>query len=1096
MSCLEIVQCLAKDPVLKGLLTSDFLCALMKKTCAGACVAELCGFDGLPGIGEKCDANGDGQINCDDLKLMIELLKACRCVNGPELTEDDIVNLACKFYGPGGCARTANGGNPLACDQIALCLEAIEDLPRDRYCEILSGQCVGGLPGPACAMSFCGVLTDPNSFDCSMLGGGPATLEKLKALLITLRCCPGGDALTDAQWAAILCKMLNCAGVNCAMIADALIDLFGEERAKEIFRKMTESCNNCKMDDFLRRAADKKRGKCDTKGTMPVDLASGEKLESATDLVVMLPGGDFSIERSYSSQISGASDRSASIFGPGWSMPTQQFVLALPTNAATIEDVTALQIHAESANEYRDFAYDSVTKVFKADRADLTVIRRVVGDVAKDESSSARAWLWQLEIPGEGTRHYVGAPVSAAGDPIGGGTTPGDVPFVEARAGLLVRETSVRGRRNEFTYADYGLPSAPALRPDTIYLAMFTGESRTQARARVVHAWSQSLGAARGRLQRLSVFRGPVASAILTDVVEYRYKQNVVDELSDDTGTAGDLIQVVTKQLTDTIGEGGKPVYHSRVTQYRYHRASLEVPVSTRNTGVTTVVGSDHQLKSVILPEQVEYYAQKRFGQTTIGGTAETVRLAAEELLLRNDADEAFFDGTSRKVTDLAAKVVGYGDPAPVSGMPRVVVQFLQSACGCTGSAQGIKETYQYVLNSTDPSTQSTVVQEFTQSGGSYAAIPFRVTHHNLKTIEGVPYLVSRAVSATFNTQTNAVAAWWVWGYALDSWGRQTHAFMPSAIASYTPATSTAPAAFSVNSTGLVERSVYGIDKWDGNVLERRIGSGNSANAADYTLVERMSYVSDPLLSYLPNKVERFRWSGATAPDDVETTAYSYGFRGGSGSTDLAWVRVAAEAETTAENGLGGSVITVQLIDKRGQSVATRSPDGAVRRWTYHDITGSLASATSNATTTGLNAADYPDLQASTGWDLANSTPLAGGQLTTTYTVDQLGRVSSVIRPGSGTPVTSRTLRQILASPERPGVLYLADVTLPHKLADGTYDGPAEITLLNAGDEAIRRSEWTVSFDPSQPKAYTLTTELARAVADHAITGVVKESRR
>ncbi|MBX9738088.1 MAG: hypothetical protein K2X32_14290, partial [Phycisphaerales bacterium] len=280
-------------------------------------------------------------------------------------------------------------------------------------------------------------------------------------------------------------------------------------------------------------------------------------------------------------------------------------------------------------------------------------------------------------------------------------------------------------------------------------------------------------------------------------------------------------------------------------------------------------------------------------------------------------------------------------------------------------------------------------------------------------------------------------------------------------------------------------------------MLERRIGSGNSANADDYTLVERMSYVNDPLLSYLPKSVARYRWSGATAPDDVETTAYSYGFRGGSGSTDLAWVRVAAEAETTAENGPGGSVVTVQLIDKRGQSVATRSPDGAVRRWTYHDTTGSLASATSNATTTGLNAADYPDLLASTGWDLANSTPLAGGQLTTTYTVDQLGRVSSVTRPpGTGSAVTTRTLRQILPSPERPGVLYLASVSLPHKLADGTYDGPAAVTLVNADGEPIRQSDWTVSFDPSQPKAYTLTTEIARAVADHAITGVVKESRR
>lgn len=1108
MSCRQVIQCLAQDANLRELLTSGFLCKFLQ--CAPACQADLCGFNGLPGTdpAQNCDIDGNGQINCEDLKLMIELLKACRCAAGlPPPTEDDLVNLACQFYSASGCGRSAQGGDPqIKCTKIAACLESIDGIPRSRYCQILSGQCSGGGGGGlACATTLCAILTDPiATVDCSELdpnGDGKVTAEELQAAMAVLKCCPGGGNLTDDQWATVLCKLAACLGTDkCAVLTEAAVEMLGLERATTILEKVRTQCaSDCNFADELKKLADRKRGKCNTKGTMPVDFATGEKLETVTDLVVRLPGGDFSIDRSYSSHISGASDRSASIVGPGWSMSTQQFIHMVrgASPQPDFSDVTAIQIHGESSNEYREFPWDAASGVFRADRADLTVVRRVVGDVPKDETTSARAWLWQLETPGEGTRHYVAGPVDAAGDPVGGGTTVDDAPYVAARAGLLVRDTTVHGRRNEFTYADYGQSGWPALRPGVVYLSMFGAEVRTQARARLQHEWFQSFGAERGRLKSLSLFRGPVESAVLTDVIEYRYKQQGQDELSDDTGVAGDLIQVVSKQLTDTMGDDGKPVFYNRVTQYRYHRSS-RVPTGPPNEALADVVGADHQLKAIILPEQIEFYAQKRFGQSSIGGTADTVVLAAEELLRRDDGDEAFVDsGTSRKVTDLAAKIIGYGDADSQTGMLRVVVEFLQSACGCTGSAQGIKETYEYLSDPADPSRQTAIVRQYTQSGGGYEPVAYRVTRHDLKAIDGVPYLVSRAVSAVVDPQTNDGTTWWVWGYTLDASGRQTHAFMPSAIASYTPATTTTPAVFSVNATGLVERLTYNADPKDHRVLDRRIGSGSSVNPADYTLVERTEYLSDPLRSYLPTKVERFRWAGSTAAEDVETTDYEYGFRGGSGSTDLAWVKVVTEAESAAENGSGGSPVTVQLVDTRGQTAATRSPDGAVRRWAYHDATGSVASATSNALTTGLATSDYPGLQAATGWDLANTTPLSGGQLTTTYAVDQLGRVTAVTRPpGTATAVMTRTLRQILPSPERTGVLYLADVTLPHKLADGTYAGPAEITLRNAGDKAIRRSEWTVSFNPAQPQAYTISSEIAKATADHAITGVVKENRR
>jgi RHS repeat-associated protein len=1098
MSCRGVIQCLAPDSNLKSLLTANFLCEFLK--CAPSCQADLCGFDGLPGNdpSQNCDIDGNGQINCDDLQLMIELLKACRCAAGlPPPSENDLVNLACRFYGPGGCARSAVGGNPVACEQIAACLEGIEDIPRNRYCEILSGQCAGGPAGPACTTALCAILSDPNLDVCALLGwtnGYKVSVEDLKAVLVVLRCCSGGGNLTDDQWAAVLCKLAGCMGTDkCAVLTEAAVEIFGLQRATAILEKVRAQCApECNFADELKKLADRKRGKCDTKGAMPVDLFTGEKLESFTDLVVRLPGGDFSIERSYSSRIYGASDHSTSVAGPGWTLSTQQFVRTVPASPTTLANVTAVQIHGESANEYREFAKDVATGVFKADRADLSQFTLVVGDIPNTETTSDRAWLWQLESPGEGFRQYIAGVVSPADDPLGTGTT--DTAFVSARAGLMVRQVTVSGRRDEFTYTDYGSPGWPALRPGSIYLAMFGAEDRTQARARVVHQWYQTTGAERGRLRSLSVFRGPEASAVLTDTVEYRYKRQIHDELSDDTGTAGDLIQVVARQMTDSV-EGGKPLFHSKVTQYRYHRAA-RTPAGAPNGSPLDVVGADHQLKAVLLPEQIEFYAQRKFGQSGIGGSPDTVVLAADELLLRDDGDEAFNDvGTSRKVTDLAAKVVGYEQ----SGDQRVAVEFLQSSCGCTGSALGIKETYEYFADPADADVRTAVVRQFVQTGaGVYDTVVHRVTRHDLRSIDGVPYLVSRAVSAAVDPQTNDGTTWWVWGYRLDASGRETHAFMPSAIASYTPATSTTPAAFTVNTTGLVEMSVFNAsDPLDHRVLERRVGSGNSTNPANYTLVERTTYLSDPMRSHLPTKVERFRWAGSTAADDVETTDYEYGFRGGSGSADLAWMKVSAEAELSSENGAGGASVTVQLIDTRGQTAATRAPDGAVRRWAYGDATGTLTSATSNATTTGLSASDYPGLQAGTGWDLSNSTPLPGGQLTTAYETDVLGRVVAVIRPpGTSGAVTTRTVRQLWHSPERPGVVYFAEVTLPHKLADGSYAGPAEVALFSAGGKTIRRSEWTVSFNAAQPQAYTLGDEIARAVADHAVTGVALESRR
>ncbi len=74
----------------------------------------------------------------------------------------------------------------------------------------------------------------------------------------------------------------------------------------------------------------------------------------------------------------------------------------------------------------------------------------------------------------------------------------------------------------------------------------------------------------------------------------------------------------------------------SRVTQYRYHASAFTPGSVEERLGVT---GADHQLKMVILPEQIEYLAQKiakSFGYSP----EEAVESTAALLLRRADGQE------------------------------------------------------------------------------------------------------------------------------------------------------------------------------------------------------------------------------------------------------------------------------------------------------------------------------------------------------------------------------------------------------------------------------------------------------------------------
>src|SRR5690606_15757828 len=124
----------------------------------------------------------------------------------------------------------------------------------------------------------------------------------------------------------------------------------------------------------------------------------------------------------------------------------------------------------------------------------------------------------------------------------------------------------------------------------------------------------------------------------------------------------------------------------------------------SNNDDRLTVDGAAKQLKMVIEPEQVEYFAQ-RATLSTGTNAQDRILAGAAELLTRADSATAFSEGgTTYKVVDLASKIVGY----ETSGAGRVTAQYLQSGCACSGAGHGVKNTFEYTGPSGYPTCKVT----------------------------------------------------------------------------------------------------------------------------------------------------------------------------------------------------------------------------------------------------------------------------------------------------------------------------------------------------------------------------------------------------
>jgi hypothetical protein len=288
--------------------------------------------------------------------------------------------------------------------------------------------------------------------------------------------------------------------------------------------------------------------------------------------------------------------------------------------------------------------------------------------------------------------------------------------------------------------------------------------------------------------------------------------------------------------------------------------------------------------------EQIEYYAQKLHRTNVLTHPSLAVRDAAYRLMERDDGALAFTDENNNgyKVVDVASKVLGY------DASYRVATQFVQSGCGCGGSAsQGLKQAFTYVTYTWTGgiSGKSTCLNETLYDGGAYDT-PYRTTYYDFEDVRGagVPYLMNEVTSSPDGRN-------WVWSYKYAPGGDLTYKYTPAAMSPvYTPATQDHQPTTGYNQHGLVYVYTYtsGTGEYDHLLLTMSTQDGDTGTPQ---LVSRITYGDSSVgKPYLPIKMERFAVAGTSDENQIETTWIRYGFRAPQAPDAIAFRHIFVEA--------------------------------------------------------------------------------------------------------------------------------------------------------------------------------------------------------
>ena len=780
-------------------------------------------------------------------------------------------------------------------------------------------------------------------------------------------------------------------------------------------------------------------------GPSPVDLATGWKVEDVLEFSVSLPAGKFEVTRGYCSNTE--LNEGNGICGDRWTM---SLFTRLQVGTTNIEMV--------GSNLKENLVYTPVSTGVWTGGSPTT--QQLTSTTVTIDGTPYN--VYRLTEPGQWTMDFYS-----------------DAGYMQ---GHLLQEVDVYGNKQTYHYTvfdEYNNSGHFTPRLTAVYL---NGDTEANCNAELLLDWylpalpetSPAVPLTTlGKLQRIGAYRfDSNRDRILLQEVTYLYKENG-DGWSPDLGTPGDLIQVVSNEAVDASFD---LPFRTRVTQYRYHDGES---ASTTGNVRLDLTGGVHQLKHVIQPEQIEFVAQAiHAGDGTLG---HGVVLSAANTILDTDDSESFASGAIQFI-DVPSKIVGYGSLW-------VNTQYLQTSCGCSSGAKGTRETYTYLpFSSTGDVT--TKITEAVWNGSSYAN--YRIHYYDMKYSASVPWLATYALEDAASTSNQ-----WVWHFEYDTNFNLTKVYYPSVLSSYTPASSGAAVyiPLSTGTNGLVYGWVYNTEN---RIVESRVANANvSGGVPSFTLLSKVTYPSSGR-TWLPSKSEAFRVAGSTTAADVETTNFEYGFHSDSAFPNkIAWVKTSVEREDASENGPSGTAgyyDTLELFDSSGLNRWSCSSDLTLTKRVFEPTTGAVSSITRNADPADLTTSEFAGID-KTGWGRLSD----GGALTTTYTHDMRGRVTSRTTPGGVTSYTVRRMQEEDSDTDRRRVLYYTEVSLPHRLTDSsTFDGPISITWYNAADQVIRSSDYiasdTVSYVPLS-LSYALGAEVARATTQHHLSGLVKSQR-
>lgn len=1096
--------------------------------------------------GPECDQDGNGVVDCADFNRFLDQAEVCTGVGHGGLSSPQLMDLACAFF-----------TKCVPCKDLPGFIDCLEE----RLCRVLSVSEMAALeacPGLECSIDDCCQSISATS----AWGGSTSTSASYAACGGTIRCdqncdgkvdcsdflafvnesksrCNDGAAYSREQVLLLACAFgAQCGNEElCSCMLETLDGYFASlptpgAALSEEERAHLAQCMPCGQvcaptDSGAQpgepcvagtRSAQPLTGDCDcgdggAKSSPPrsaegVVLQSGASTLAATDALVKVPGPDLLLQRAYTSDPAYGSSCAT---GRGWSESQFQHVVHDP-GAGT------LAIHMGAR---RQATVDVSAGAKLTDSSTGLDFWRVPGNstliVHKSLASynGATYAVWRLREPGGASTDYFRQP--DAGETSAASISP-------ALVGLIAGVTDVySGNSHHYRYGLWlGAGGTPVARLKQVLVNPGSGSAPPAARLDYSYLWRP--GVNEGRLRQVSVFRPDAQGAMtLVEQVEYRYRgadDILPANLSTDCGTDGDLVLVIHRERVDPSPSGAWPMWRDRVTHYRYHGGT---------TALSGASGAAHQLKMVVLPEQVEFAAAAWVAAYNAANapdiTTTATRYAIDVLLNCADIDSAWGTG-GQQVADLASQVnLSYsltGSSNPITTI------WSQGGCGCGGPGSGSSHrvlTYNYVAAA--PLRRTVAVDE---TPGPTASSFRRYWYETYSPSgSGPQYLRSKAVEELDGSHATTHRAWVNW-YSHDSASRmlvreRLPSTFPNGIGTtgsydYRPGTTGSAPVYGTSASGGLSRryayvassSTYGYRL----LASEEVGQG--ASPSTWILTRTYEYgdvdgagtdwTTTNSRGWLLSRERAYRTSGGTGSgaSDIEETQNFYGFAS-SGSDQVMWSETRVEAETVSENGPGGTYSSFELFDAQGQNTWSVAADMAVTKrdfgspsGQYAIPTGQAQQVTRNAPTTGLSSPYFGLV--TTGFGRTSS----GGALTTSYRRDLLGRVIETVAPGS---FSTYTMRYMDVHPTRASMPSYVELTLPFQWVEGSVPqsaGAASVTWMSASGRPLGTSQYEVkpvlytmgsggdaSGSGWAPRVtqYALDAELGRTVTRYRYNGLV-----